>query len=387
MGGRSAEAALADRYVGSGHMLELDISHRYGGFELNAEFCVDARGVTTLLGESGSGKTSLINMIAGLVRPDRGRIVFNGQILCDTQRNVHLPPHKRHVGYVFQDARLFPHFSVAGNLTYARRRGVQAAQQVDMDHVVDVLNLRHLLLRRPHALSGGERQRVAIGRALLSGPKLLLMDEPLASLDVARKEEVMPLIERIRDDFGIPIVYVSHAVEEILRLADRLVLMEDGRTSAVGGVEEIFGRIDLQNVTGHYDAGAVLTAQVEAHEDAFDLTRLSFPGGELYVPRLEAAPGAQVRVRILARDVTLSLSPPTDASVLNIFPCKVVEVGPAHGPHVEVRLDAGAPIVARLTRKSVERLDIRPGTQVHAMVKAVSINRQSLGQRMLEEVH
>ncbi len=358
---------------GNIRVLEAEISHRFGDFELDAAFSIDARGVIALYGPSGAGKTSLVNFLAGLLRPDRGRIVFNGAVLCDTERGVYLPPHRRHVGYVFQDSLLFPHLNVRHNLSYGMGRS-GAAPGVGFDQVVDVLAIRHLLARLPHGLSGGERQRVALGRALLSRPQLLLLDEPLASLDGARKLEALELIEQVRDRFSIPILYVSHAVEEILRLADRMVLMENGRAAAIGAPEEIFSRLDLPGVSGRQDAGAVIAATLAGHDADFALSRLSFAGGILLVPQMALPQGRRVRVRILARDVTLALTRPQDSSVLNIFPGTILEAGARHGPYVELRVDIGVPILARLTMKSLHNLALAPGKAVFASIKAAAIS-------------
>ncbi len=363
-------------------MLNVDITHRMDTFSLDARFCCNSGEVTALFGPSGAGKTSVINMIAGLIRPQRGYIAIDGAVLCDTEQGIHVPPHRRHAGYVFQESRLFPHFTVAGNLTYGQNRKGGAAPLAGFDDVVSVLNLGGLLKGRPASLSGGERQRVAIGRALLSNPRFLLMDEPLASLDLARKAEIIPLIEQIRSLCQIPILYVSHAVDEILRLADRMVLIEQGSVSATGTVETVFSRLDLRQTVGQEDAGAVLNVRVAAHDRAFALTELAFAGGNLYVPQIDAPEGSDLRVRILARDIALSLSAPEDASMLNILPATVSEISAPHGPYVEIGLDAGAPLIARLTRKSQARLGLVAGKQVFALIKAVSISRQNLGGRL-----
>ena len=254
-----------------------------------------------------------------------------------------------------------------------------------MEEVVRTLGIGSLLRRRPHHLSGGEKQRVALGRALLASPSLLLMDEPLASLDGPRKSEVLPFIEALRDEFDIPIVYVTHAIEEIVRLADTMVLVSDGGIAAVGGVEELMSRLDLRPLTGRYEAGAVLTAEVETIDPEFSLANLRFAGGVLRVAGADLVPGQTVRVRVRARDVSLALARPTDISVLNIFEGDVTEVGDTvdetSGAQVDVRLDIGVPLWARITRRSVDDLGIAPGKRVHALIKAVAIDRQSLGMR------
>ncbi|MGH6981160.1 MAG: molybdenum ABC transporter ATP-binding protein, partial [Stellaceae bacterium] len=278
-------------------MIDVAVEKRLGEFQLHARFSAPASGIIALYGRSGSGKTTLVNAIAGLVTPDVGRIVIEGETLYSSADRVNLPPQRRRVGYVFQEARLFPHFSVRGNLGYGARDGTG---EIKFDAVVELLGLAELLDRRPGDLSGGEKQRVAIGRALLSQPRILLMDEPLASLDEARKAEIMPFIERLHGELNIPIVYVSHDMDENMRLADTLVLIEHGKVAAVGPVEDLTSRLDLRALTGRYDAGAVVRANVAGHDLNFGLSELSFPGGRLRVAKLSLALGTPVRARIRA---------------------------------------------------------------------------------------
>lgn len=361
-------------------MLEMDVAGHFGDFALEASLACETTGIIALFGRSGSGKTCLVNMLAGLTRPERGRIAVNGNVLFDSARGIDLPPESRRLGYVFQEDRLFPHMSVRKNLSYGARRTRAARPQIEFDRVVELLGLERLLDRRPGGLSGGEKQRVALGRALLANPRLLLMDEPFAALDQPRKEEVLPFIERLRDTLDIPIVYVSHSMAEIVRLADTLVLMSNGRVEAVGGIEDLTSRLDLRPLTGRYEAGAVVRAQVERHDETFDLTELRFAGGSLWVPRVEAAPGAEIRLRIRARDVALARERPQDLSILNVLPCRVEAIGSEEGPQVDLRLDAGgAALWARITRRSVAKLDLVPGAAVFALIKAVAIDRTSLG--------
>ncbi|MEK9752933.1 MAG: molybdenum ABC transporter ATP-binding protein [Rhodospirillaceae bacterium] len=358
--------------------LDVDIAFKHGDFALVAKFSA-APGLTAFFGRSGAGKSTLANLIAGLARPDRGRIAIGGRVLFDATENVWVAPEHRRIGYVFQESRLFPHMTVRGNLEYAKRYLPADARPPALDEIAELLNLTSLLTRRPNGLSGGEKQRVAIGRALLSSPRLLVMDEPLASLDAMHKAEILPYVERLRDDARIPIVYVSHAIAEVVRLADTMVILDDGATVASGGVEEIMGRLDLRPLTGRYEAGAVLTVTVRGYDKVFGLTELGFAGGRLLIPSLEAPLGRQLRMRIRARDVALSLTAPTDTSFLNILPATVWEIGPSDGPQLEVLLDVGAPLIARITRKSLMTLDLRPGKQVFAMIKAAAIDRQALG--------
>jgi molybdate transport system ATP-binding protein len=294
-------------------MIEIDVEKRLGAFTLAARFSTPAEGITALFGRSGSGKTTLVNMLAGLVRPDRGRIAIGGEVLFSSEDGIELPPERRRLGYVFQEGRLFPHYSVRGNLTYGRRHGT-ARDAPGLDAIVALLGLEGLLDRRIGDLSGGEKQRVAIGRALLAEPRLLLMDEPLAALDAPRKAEILPFIERLRSALGIPVIYVSHAMEEILRLADMLVLMSEGRVAAIGTVEELTSRLDLRPLTGRYEAGSVIRATVAGQDVSYGLTELAFPGGRLRVAHVALPLGTAVRARIRARDVALALERPTGIS-------------------------------------------------------------------------
>jgi molybdate transport system ATP-binding protein len=377
-------------------MLSIAVEHRLGGFLLDAAFDSPG-GLTALFGRSGAGKTSLINAIAGLLRPDRGRIVVAGEVLTDTEAGVFIPARRRRVGYVFQEGRLFPHLTVRQNLLYgswfAPKRATLAPvtpspasgggsgwgrSGADLDHVVDLLGIAGLLGRRPTNLSGGEKQRVAIGRALLARPRLLVMDEPLASLDEARKAEILPYIERLRDAAGVPIVYVSHAIAEVTRLATTLVVLSEGRVAAVGPTASIMGRIDLFPLTGRAEAGAILATRVAGHDAAFGLTVLRAAAGELRVPRLDLPVGATLRVRIRARDVMIALAPPEQLSALNVLPGTVAEISRADGPIVEMRLDcAGEALLARLTRRSVETLALQPGRPVYAVIKSIAFDHHA----------
>jgi molybdate transport system ATP-binding protein len=360
-------------------MIDVDIEQRLGAFELKVAFRADAP-IVGLFGRSGSGKTSVVNALAGISRPQRGRIVINGETLFDSARSIDLPPDKRRLGYVFQDGLLFPHLDVQSNLLYGLHRAPAAARGIEPAHVVQLLGLKALLNRLPDKLSGGEKQRVAIGRALLAQPRLLLMDEPLASLDVPRQSEVLRYIEQLRDDLNIPIVYVSHAVGEITRLADTVVLLADGKALAYGPVDEVMGRIDLRPHTGRYESGSVLETVVAAHDLSYGLTTLRFDGGELVVPNVEALVGERVRVRIRARDVSLALARPAGLSMLNVLPATLDAIATEQGPIVDVQLRVGQlPLLARITRRSVHELTLREGQQVYALIKAVALDRRSVG--------
>jgi molybdate transport system ATP-binding protein len=355
-------------------MLSIAVKHRFGNFALDAAFDSEG-GLIALFGRSGAGKTTLINAIAGLLRPDRGKIVVDGDVLTDTERGVFVPARKRRIGYVFQEGRLFPHLTVRQNLLYGRWFAAKGGPASEVDHVIDLLGIGALLQRRPAHLSGGEKQRVAIGRALLARPRLLVMDEPLASLDEVRKTEILPYIERLRDAAGVPIVYVSHQIAEVARLATTLVVLSEGRVAAVGPTARIMGRIDLFPLTGRAEAGAILATRVSGHDPAFGLTTLLAAAGELRVPHLDLPVGAALRIRIRARDVMIALQPPEGLSALNVLPGTVTEIGAADGPIVEMRLDCkGEALVARLTRRSVETLGLAPGRPVYAVIKSIAFD-------------
>jgi molybdate transport system ATP-binding protein len=353
---------------------------RQGDFELDAGFKAES-GITCLFGRSGSGKTSIVNLIAGLSRPQAGRIATGDTILFDSESGIDLKPEARRLGYVFQEGRLFPHMDVRRNLLFGLKRNPRADALAGLDQVVELLGIAHLLDRRPHGLSGGEKQRVAIGRALLANPRLLLMDEPLAALDQGRKNEVLPFIAKLAREFKIPIVYVSHAMDEVLQLADTMVLLEAGKVAAAGRLEDVLSDIRLKPLTGRYDAGAVLQATIDSHDEAFQLTHLRLAGGaRLKVGHVDAALGSEVRLRIHARDVGLALTPPWDISIQNILPCMVADIleGDGHLADVALKLGEngdGPALWAQVTRYAVANLGIKPGGRLFAMIKAISIAR------------
>ncbi len=350
--------------------LDIRLLHRFADFTLDLAFTAPA-GLTCLFGRSGSGKTTIINAVAGLLRPDQARISLDGVALQD------LPPHRRRVGYVFQDGRLFPHLTVAQNLAYGAR--VRRLPLTDRDRIVDLLGLGGLLARRPASLSGGEKSRVAIGRALLAGPRLLLMDEPFAALDEARKAEILPYVEALRDGMDLPILYVSHALPEVARLATTIAVIEAGRLAAFGPAAELLSDPETALLLGLRDAGAILTARIEAQEDD-GLTRLRTGAGPLWLPRVEAPPGQMVRVRIAAQDVMLSLTRPEGLSALNLLPATVLALHDGDGPGTMVQLDlAGQKLLARITRRSAKAMGLAPGQQIFAIVKSVSVARKDVG--------
>ncbi len=359
--------------------LEVHLRHRLGAFRLKADFSAP-RGVTVLFGRSGSGKTSVVDAVAGLIRPDAGRIVLDGEVLCDTARGVWTPPHRRRIGVVFQDGRLFPHLSVRGNLDYGRRFSGWGRDRSHEARIVEMLGIGPLLERRPGALSGGEKARVGIGRALLARPRLILADEPLAALDEARKAEILPYFERLRDDVAVPILYVSHAAAEVARLATTVVALDGGRVVAEGPAARVLADPTVVPA-GIRAAGAVLEVRVAAHHDD-GLSELDAGGVALFVPRIERRVGAAIRVRIPAQEVILSLEHPRGMSALNVLPGRIEAIRAGEGPGVMVSLATpGGTVLARITRRSAERMGLDVGTRAHAVVKSVAIAREDVGGR------
>jgi molybdate transport system ATP-binding protein len=342
-------------------------------FRLDVDLTLPGAGVTALFGPSGSGKTTCLRAMAGLERAAGGLFMLGDTIWQDEARGHFVPTHRRDLGMVFQEASLFPHLSVRGNMEFGQKRASTAGRHFALPEVAELLGIGHLLERMPAGLSGGERQRIAIARALLTAPQILLMDEPLAGLDARRKLEILPYLERLHRELAIPVIYVSHAPDEVARLADHLVLRDQGKTIASGPLNAVLSRIDLPAMFAD-DAGVVIEAVVAEHE-ADDLTRLEFPGGHILVARRGTAIGSRVRCRILARDVSLALVPQTQVSILNCVCAVVVDLAATDTPgQVLVRLDvAGTPLVARITRRSVNRLDIRPGVALHAQIKSVAL--------------
>jgi molybdate transport system ATP-binding protein len=341
------------------------------GPRIDMAFEVATPGITVLFGPSGAGKSTVIAAAAGLLRPDQCRIVLDGHVLADTDCGIWLPPERRRIGLVFQDARLFPHMSVATNLRFGLRRA-RASGPVAFDDVVALLGLGALLARRPHTLSGGERQRVAIGRALLAQPRLLLMDEPLASLDTARKAEILPYLAALKTALRLPVLYVTHALDEVSRLADSIVLIEAGRVAGYGPAPQIAARADL-GLAQRDDAAALLDGAVAAHDRARGLTRIAAGGAEFWVSLLDHPPGATCRIRIPAREVILAARPPEAISLHNIVPGAVRRITPApRATLVEIALPAGA-LLARVTADAVAKLALAPGAPVLALIKSTSI--------------
>lgn len=357
--------------------IDIDIAHHYAGFALNVQATLPERGITAIFGRSGSGKTTLINAFAGALKPQRGRIAVGDSVFVDTERGVFLPPHQRRIGYVFQEARLFPHMSVRSNLLYGSHRA-KVEHRIAFDDVVALLGIEPLLDRRPQRLSGGEKQRVAIGRALLSQPQLMLMDEPLASLDAARKAELLPYIEQLRGHYQMPILYVSHSLDEVIQLADHLLLIDNGNTVRSGPLMETISDGAIGPYIGQFEAGSVIPSEVLRHDDAMELTTLGFQGGELRVPRLGLAVGQRLRLRLRARDVSLAITEPSGLSIANCLPGHVRALLDLHGPYIDAAVQVGeVTIHALVTRESVQRLQLRPGLPVWTLVKTVAIDNRS----------
>lgn len=340
-------------------------------FTLDADMDIPGRGVTALFGPSGCGKTTLLRVIAGLEQNSRGVLKVDGVTWQDDHTFV--PPHKRPVGYVFQEASLFAHLSVQGNLEYGVSRVPAAERKVSMGRAVDLLDIASLLERKTTQLSGGERQRVAIARALAVSPKVLLMDEPLSALDVNRKREIMPYLESLHDELDIPVIYVSHSPDEVARLADHLILLEDGAVKGSGAIGDMLTRSDLPMAHGD-DAASLIHARVAGHDDRFDLTYIEFPGGRFTVAHRSLPVGHPVRLRVAARDVSLTREHQSDTSILNIFPATVEELTIEGSAQVMVRVMAGGvPMLSRITRKSADILGLERGKTIHAQVKSVAL--------------
>ncbi len=355
--------------------LSVQVAKRLGDFQLDVAFEGAPSGVTALFGVSGAGKSLTLAAIAGAMRPDRGRIALGPRVLFDAQAGVDAPMERRAVGWVFQDARLFPHLSVQANLRYGQRRARGRDAGVGLEEAVEVLGIAGLLARRPRELSGGERQRVAIGRALLSQPALLLMDEPLAALDAPRRAEILPYLERLKTSFRLPIVYVTHALGEVVRLADRLVVIEAGRVVAQGPLAEVLARPNLPLLSGRADAAMVLDAAVAAHDPARGLTRLNVGGAALLVPSLERPVGAPARAVVLARDVLLARERPQAISARNVLPGVIEsQTGRPDGTiMVRLRLDGGPDLLSAVTGDAVTALELAPGVAVWAILKSVAV--------------
>lgn len=353
-------------------MLELDFSQQLGDLTLQVSQSLPAQGITAIFGLSGAGKTSLINAIGGLTRPDSGRIALNDRLLSDAEKNIFLPPEKRRIGYVFQDARLFPHYRVQGNLQY----GMAASMRGQFDNIVALLGIGPLLSRFPLTLSGGEKQRVAIGRALLTAPEILLMDEPLAALDLPRKRELMPYLEKLAKEVSIPILYVTHSLDEILRLADKVLVLDNGKVLAMGDLETVWASNIMRPWLPREEQSSVLNVSVLEHHPRYDMTALAIGDQRLWIGKVDAPAGTPMRVRVNAADVSLVLQPTANnSSIRNILPAKVLECLEI-GTQVEVKLAMADHILwARITPWARDELMVRPGQWLYAQIKSVSLNR------------
>ena len=357
-------------------MIDVRLNIAYSGFSLDVDLNLPGRGVTALYGHSGSGKTTCLRCIAGLERAEHGFIQINDEVWQDSDNGIFVPPHKRALGYVFQEASLFPHLSVLANLQFGLKRIAKSQRRVDMAQATELMGIGHLLERHPQHLSGGERQRVGIARALLTSPKLLLMDEPLAALDSQRKNEILPYLQRLHDELDIPVLYVSHAQDEVARLADHLVLLSEGKALASGPIGETLARLDLPMAMGD-DAGVIIEGQVCAYDADYQLLSLQLPATEMSI-RVTHAPmkvGQSLRCKVHARDISLTLQDSEFSSILNRLPVTVVsEQSADNAAHVLIRLDAGGtPLLARITRYSRDQLAVHPGQQLWAQIKAVAV--------------
>ncbi|SDR20840.1 molybdate transport system ATP-binding protein [Pseudomonas grimontii] len=357
-------------------MINVRLNVKYPGFALDVDLQLPGRGVTALYGHSGSGKTTCLRCIAGLERAEDGFIQINDEVWQDSRNGLFVPPHKRALGYVFQEPSLFAHLSVRANLEFGLKRIPRQQRRVDMAQATELLGIGHLLDRHPQHLSGGERQRIGIARALLTSPTLLLMDEPLAALDSKRKGEILPYLERLHDELDIPVLYVSHAQDEVARLADHIVLLSDGKALASGPIGETLARLDLPMARGD-DAGVVVNGNVSAYDDHYQLLTLQLPNSaqHLRVAHVPLALGNALRVKVQARDVSLSLQAEEHSSILNRLPVTVTqEIAADNSAHVLVRLDAdGTPLLARITRFSRDQLQLHPGQTLWAQIKAVAV--------------
>jgi len=350
-------------------MLELDFTQTLGTHRLHVEANLPASGITAIFGVSGAGKTSLINAVGGLTRPQQGRIVLNERVLNDTEKKICLPPEKRRIGYVFQDTRLFPHYKVLGNLRY----GMAKSMAGQFDRLVALLGIEPLLDRLPGSLSGGEKQRVAIGRALLTAPELLLLDEPLASLDIPRKRELLPYLQRLAREINIPMLYVSHSLDEILHLADKVMVLEAGEVKAFGNLEDIWGSRVMNPWLPPEQQSSVLKVSVLEHHPHYAMTALALGDQHLWVNKLDSPLQTALRIRIQASDVSLVLQPPVNSSIRNILRAKVAQCYDDQG-QVEVQLEVGSRTLwARISPWARDELGIKPGLWLYAQIKSVSI--------------
>ena len=346
-------------------MLRIELSHRFGDFALDVDITA-GDGITMLFGPSGAGKSTIAKAVGGLLRTDQAYVQLGKRVLADTSKRFWLKPHMRRIGYVFQEPRLFPHLSVRGNLLYG------AGHDTDLARIADLLDIAPLLTRRPAGLSGGEAARVALGRALLSAPSLLILDEPLAALDARRKADILPYLERLRDHANVPMLYITHALDEVARLGSTLVLLQDGKVARSGSVKDVLSDPDAVPVLGPRMAGAMLEGHVVRHVDG--LTELKVSGGLVWVPGTAGAAGTKIRLRVMAQDVIVGTQKPQGLSALNILPAKVVSLHRGDGPGALVVLQSGTDrLLARITQRSLDEMSLAPGDAVYGILKTVSV--------------
>ncbi|MEM7468353.1 MAG: molybdenum ABC transporter ATP-binding protein [Pseudomonadota bacterium] len=359
--------------------VQIEIRHPLADFELQLKFGIDSNAVTALFGPSGAGKSTLINFVAGLQRPAHGLISINDRLVEDTTQNISLPPHQRRLGYVFQQPRLFPHLTVEKNLMFGWKRSAQPVAQSEVTRLIKLLGIESLIQRKPLALSGGEKQRVALGRALLSNPEVLLLDEPLAALDHKRRDEILPYIERVRHEHKIPILYVSHSIDEVTRIAEYIHIINAGKLVAEGSVSDVFSRIDLYPITGRFEAGAIIDGHITRHDANSALTEIGFGTSVLKVPAIDAEPGEAIRVRVRARDIIVARREPREISANNVLGGQIIDLRYPEGPYADLQIMCGETrLIARITQHSVTRLDLRVGAEIYAVIKSVTIDRRAL---------
>ena len=358
-------------------MLEVDISGQIGTLDVRAKFNGQFGHITALLGASGAGKSTIINMVAGLLKPRTGFIKLDQEIFFDSERQINLPPEERRVGYVFQDNRLFPHMNVQSNLRYGQKLAHKTSQYIEEAEIIDLLNLEKLLARKPHNLSGGEHKRVALGRALLSSPSILLMDEPMAGLDRHRKMDILPFLEKINLHFNLPIIYVSHDLDEVIRLADDAGLVIEGEIKGLRPVEHITDHTQFSDIVGGQNLLTILQGQVVERDELSGLSKIQTPAGLFRLPRGDLPKGTRLRLRLNATDISIATKRPQHLSILNVIPGSIKEIKKVGPATVNVAIEATplTTIHAQITRHACETLSLSKGKEIFALVKSVAIDR------------
>ena len=359
--------------------IAIKIRHPLADFVLDVDFSIQSNATTAVFGPSGAGKSTLINILAGLQRPAFGHININGRILEDSQTKTSVSPQHRKIGYVFQQPRLFPHLNVEQNLVFGWRRAKQPVGRTEIDRLVNLLGINTLLKRKPRALSGGEKQRVSLGRALLTNPDLLLLDEPLAALDHKRRDEILPYIERVRHEQRIPMLYVSHSIDEVTRIADDVHIINQGRIVAEGAVSDVFSRVDLYPITGRFEAGAIIDGQINRHLPDEGVSEITFGQQILTVPLIDGESGEAIRVRVRARDIIIATKRPEQISANNVLKGKILDIHHTEDLYADLQLQCDETrLLARITRRSALRLELSIGLEVYAVIKSVTIDRKTL---------